>query len=82
MMRDTSPAQADKYFALLAKMSPAQRLMGAAGLSRAIRTLALAGIRNRHPAASEHEQKVRLCALLYGRPAALRLFGEVPPDAP
>ncbi len=82
MMRDTTPAQADRYFALLAQMSPSQRLISAANLSRALRALSLAGIRSRHPAADEHEQKVRLCALLYGRPAALRLFGGVPRDAP
>lgn len=50
-------------------------------LSRAVRELALAGIRQRHPEAGEQEVRVRLAARLYGRAAAVRLFGAVPDDA-
>lgn len=50
-------------------------------LSMAVRELALAGIRERHPEASEQEVRVRLAVRLYGREAATRLFGAVPDDA-
>ena len=50
-------------------------------LSRGVRELALAGIREMHPGATEEELRVRLTVRLYGREAALRLFGTVPDDA-
>ena len=43
--------------------------------------VAEAGIRQEHPAADDHEIKVRLTVRLYGRAAAARLFGRVPEDA-
>jgi hypothetical protein len=66
---------------LLRAQSPAARLEQAAALTRAVRQLAEAGIRQRHPAASEAEVRVRLTVRLYGRDAAVRLFGDVPDDA-
>jgi hypothetical protein len=50
-------------------------------LSRAVRELALAGIRERHPTATESELRVRLTVRLYGRAVAQRLFESVPADA-
>lgn len=50
-------------------------------LSQATRELALAGLRSRHPAADEHELRIRLTVRLYGRACAVRLFGDVPADA-
>lgn len=50
-------------------------------LSRAVRELALAGIRELFPDASEQELRVRLTVRLYGRAVAVRLFGTVPADA-
>jgi hypothetical protein len=41
-----------------------------------------AGLRSRHPGASERELRCRLAALLYGRAAAERIFGPVPDDVP
>jgi hypothetical protein len=43
--------------------------------------LALAGIRQRHPGASEEEVRARLIVRLYGRAVAQRLCGTVPVDA-
>lgn len=62
-------------------MPPERRLEAAMRLSRAVRALALAGIREQFPAASEQELRVRLTVRLYGRAAAERLFGSVPADA-
>ncbi len=50
-------------------------------LSSAVRQLAEAGIRTRNPGASPAEVRVRLAVRLYGRVAAMRLFGEIPNDA-
>ena len=50
-------------------------------LSRGVRELAIARIREMHPDVSEDELRVRLTARLYGRETAKRLFGTVPDDA-
>lgn len=80
MERDTAPDTLARYRARLAAMTPAQRLEIATGLTQGVRTLAEAGLRQRHPGASEEELRCRLAALLYGRAAALRLFPDVPAD--
>lgn len=80
-MNDTSPAAAARYHELLRAMPPERRLEAAMRLSRGVRTLALAGIRELFPHADEHELKVRLTVRLYGREVAARLFGSVPSDA-
>ena len=69
-----------RYQAMLAALPGARRLELAAQLSQGVRTLAEAGLRHRHPGAGEEEIRCRLAALLYGRPAAERLFGRVPAD--
>jgi hypothetical protein len=45
------------------------------------RQLAVAGIKQRHPTASDEEIRVRLAVRLYGRDTAERLFGHLPADA-
>ena len=50
-------------------------------LSRGVRELAIAGIREMHPQVNEEELRVRLTVRLYGREVAKRLFGAVPEDA-
>lgn len=71
----------DRYRELLAAQQPHQRLAQAVALTGAVRALAVAGIRQRHPDASPQEIKIRLTARLYGREAARRLFGPIPDDA-
>jgi hypothetical protein len=78
---DTVPAADARYHELLRTQSPAARLAQAAALTRAVRQLAEAGIRRRHPGASDAEVRVRLATRLYGRDVAERLFGSVPHDA-
>lgn len=80
MERDTAPEALARYRARLAAMTPAQRLEIATGLTQGVRTLAEAGLRQRHPRASEQELRYRLAELLYGRATALRLFADVPAD--
>ncbi len=62
-------------------MPPERRLEAAMRLSRGVRELAIAGIRETHPQVTDDELRVRLTARLYGREAAKRLFGTVPDDA-
>lgn len=80
-MEDTSPSADARYHDLLRALPPERRLEAAMKLSRAVRELAMAGIRDRHPGADARELTARLVARLYGRAAALRLFGSVPDDA-
>ena len=80
-MVDTSPQADARYHELLRRMPPERRLEAAMRLSHAVRELAIAGIRGRHPAADDHELRVRLTVRLYGRDCARRLFGDVPDDA-
>jgi hypothetical protein len=82
MTADTDPRSLARYRERLRALGPAGRLEIAAGLSRGVRDLAEAGVRRRHPGASEEEIRCRLAALLYGREVAARLFGRVPEDVP
>lgn len=80
-MQDTSRAASERYHELLRSRAPHDRLAQAMALTRSVRELAVAGIRQRHPEATEAEVKVRLAVRLYGREVAARLFSNVPPDA-
>ena len=80
-VQDTSPAADARYHELLRGLLPERRLLAAMKLSRAVRQLALVGIRESFPAATEQELRVRLTVRLYGRAAAERLFGSAPADA-
>ena len=77
-MEDTAPEVLDGYRERLRALSPAGRLAIAVGLTSSVRALAEAGIRRRHPDASEGEVRWRCAALLYGRETAERLLGTVP----
>lgn len=81
MEQDTSDAQMAHYHRLLRAMTQGQKAAATAALCSAVRAGALAGLRQRHPGASEEELRVRLAVRLYGRAAAARLFGAVPDDA-
>ncbi len=80
MERDTDPAMAARYGAMMDALTGPQRLEIAASLSAGVRALAEAGLRDRHPGADDAEIRCRLAALLYGREVAERLFGRVPAD--
>ena len=59
-MRDTSAAAREAQVAAIRRMSPVERLRRAFELSEAMRELALAGLRTRHPGLSEPELMERL----------------------
>ncbi len=81
MHQDTSPEAIDRYHAHLRLLPPHERARIADGLTTSVRQLAEAGIRARHPDASDDEVKARLVVRLYGREIAERFFGPLPPDA-
>jgi hypothetical protein len=59
------------------RLSPAERLRLVSHATRAVMDLSLAGIRHRHPQASERECFLRLAALLLGADTTRRIY----PDA-
>jgi hypothetical protein len=73
---DTSAKGTDRYFELLRQAGPAKRLAICAGLTRAVRELAIAGIQASHPgrALSGQELREKLAARLYGAEVARRVF--------
>jgi len=62
LMRDTEPGAENVRLAAIRRMTPAERVRQALELSEWAKNLALAGLRERHPACSE----VELVALLLG----------------
>lgn len=78
MEQDTVPRQQARYIELLRAQPPEDRLRKAGALTRAVRRMAEAGIRQRFPEADDTEVRVRLAVRLYGRDVALRLFGPHP----
>jgi hypothetical protein len=65
-MDDTSPAARKRYFELLAQQTPADKLAMCARLTRATRTMALAGLREQHPDATDAELARLLAVRIYG----------------
>ena len=72
---DTS-LEAEAVLIRLARESPPWRKLEIAlSMSKTVRQAALAGIRSRHPEASEEEVRKRLSALLLPREAVLAIHG-------
>ncbi len=64
-------------------MSPAEKLGLVTELNAAVDTLAVAGIRLRHPGASPREQFLRLACVKLGRALATQVYPEIEQlDAP
>ena len=73
---DTSLEAERVQVELWRKMSPPEKLHAMSELSRTVEQLALAGIRMRHPEASERECFLRLAILKLGRELACRVYPE------
>ena len=58
-------------------MSPAEKFRAVAELNAAADTMALAGIRLRHPDASPREQFLRLASVKLGRELARQVYPEI-----
>jgi hypothetical protein len=76
--RDTSPEALAVQTAIYRRMTPTQRCELAVSMSLGARSVALSGIRNRHPDYDEHRARFALFRLLLGDD----LFRRAYPDAP
>jgi len=75
-VRDTHPKAQAKYFELLRQAGPQRRLETCLSLSRTIRELAIAGIKQAHPQKTLTDDEIRqeLAERLYGTAVAQRVF--------
>jgi len=73
---DTSLAAERAQVELWRRMSPIDKLRAVTEISRAAQELSLAGIRLRHPEASDDECMLRLAVLKLGREVACRVYPE------
>ena len=73
---DTSAAVRRLQVGLWRRMSPLEKTALVGDLSRTVELLSLAGIRRRHPGASERECLLRLAALKLGPDLARRVYPE------
>ena len=73
--RDTSPEAWEVQLRLLREMTAEERLLRACRLSRLAKEFALAGIRLRHPNATEDEVRLRLAALMLGAELCRKVYG-------
>lgn len=76
---DTSPDVERRQVDLWRRMSPSDKLRLVREMTRAVQELSLAGIRRRHPGASEDECKLRLALLTLGRDLACRVYPDASP---
>jgi hypothetical protein len=74
---DTGAAIEQRQVDAWRRLSPLERLRLVSDTTRAVTNLSLAGIRRRHPQASERECFLRLAAILLGADTARRVY----PDA-
>lgn len=61
-------------------MTPAEKLRCVEDLTRTANTLSLAGLRRRHPEATEGELLLRLAVLRLGEDLVRKAYGRLPPD--
>lgn len=73
---DTTIAAEDAQVTRWREMSSAEKGALVTGLSQAVATLTLAGIRHRHPGASERECFLRFAILRLGHNLACRAYPE------
>ncbi len=77
LSRDTDRVAEERQVAAWRSLSTVEIARLVAGASRAVRTLALAGLRARYPSASPHELTVRLAAITLGPALARRAYPDV-----
>ena len=76
---DTSPDARRVQLELYALMSVADRARRVSDLTAAANAWSLAGLRRRHPGATERELLLRLAVLRLGEAAVVRAYGWRPP---
>ena len=73
---DTSLEAEREQVELWRRMSPLEKVRAVTEIGRAVQQLSLAGIRLRHPDASDQECMLRLAVLTLGRQLASRVYPE------
>jgi len=73
---DTSLENQRMQVELWRRMSPLEKARAVSGISRSVLELSLAGIRLRHPDASDRECMLRLAVLKLGRRLACQVYPE------
>lgn len=79
-LSDTTPDAAAVQFAMLQRMSEVERLELMQALTLAAQELAFAGMRERHPSASDDEIWLRLAVARLGEETVRKVYGFVPGD--
>lgn len=74
---DTTPQARAVLTDKLRSMTAAEKLDLALAMSRTVRDLAVAGIRQRHPQASPREVLLRLAVVQHGRSLAMAAYPEI-----
>ena len=72
---DTAPEAERVLIDLLRRAPPLRKLEMVGQLNQTVRTLALSGLRQRHPQATAEELRRRLADLLLGPALAARVYG-------
>jgi hypothetical protein len=75
--RDTTVEVEDLQTGRLQAMAADQKLSLVIAMSQAVRELAIAGIRQRHPGASDREVVMRLAVVQYGPDLATAAYPEL-----
>jgi hypothetical protein len=78
LFADTSPEAEAVLLSLLRQAPPWRKLKMVAQINRSVRGLALAGLRQRHPQASEAELHRRLADMVLGPETAEKAYGPLP----
>ena len=73
---DTSPDVQRLQAGLWRRMSPLEKARAVSEITRTVQELSLAGIRQRHPGASERECMLRLAMLKLGPALACQVYPE------
>jgi len=74
---DTSVAAERVQVEMWRRMSPCEKARAVTEISQAVQKLSLAGIRSRHPGASDDECMLRLAVLKLGRQLACHVYPAV-----
>jgi len=74
---DTSAAIEQRQVEAWRRMSPAQKLQLVSDTTRAVIDLSFAGIRRRHPAASDRECFLRFACIVLGRDVARTVYPDL-----
>jgi hypothetical protein len=78
LFSDTTPEAEAVLIDLLRQAPPWRKLEMMRQLNQTVRTVALSGLRHRHPNAGEAELRRRLAGMLLGPALALQVYGPVP----